>query len=443
MKKPAPAQDGPARRKKTITTRKLGAAMAAFLAISGYSAYKGKVTSPAPIETTDSCAPVFKRVSSLKDSSVPALDRMLERVEGMNASTFGAIQEAGRNYAVNRGYAKKAQGGDIAFQSYDFAPGEPHKIISRMTWDLRVLGFYKGEDTGTFTENVSKALHQFQYFQPLDPTGQPDGKTLKILSEEALLKRLQIGLYAQKAALNHDLDAMDLLMLIHTESEGNPNAAAKTSTALGLGQFIESTWLERFAVEGARLGYEMQSKDARKIIAEQRKGKKLSAEMEAGRKSILSMRTNVDVAIDMIAAYGKYVTDNNFNIANAYVGYVFGREGAATLLKNPGKIASTLMPAESAANKSLFFKDQTEKRDKKKRIVHDVRGKPVKIWSNPRTTQEVIAEIHRRIASPGRMAEAQRTLTLIDGVFRQHPVTVAMPVPEKLCPPVIKANYQP
>ena len=55
-----------------------------------------------------------------------------------------------------------------------------------------------------------------------------------------------------------DKSGVDFDYLVQTafrESSFNPEAKARTSSAVGLFQFVEGTWLEVMKLEGDRLGY--------------------------------------------------------------------------------------------------------------------------------------------------------------------------------------------
>lgn len=106
--------------------------------------------------------------------------------------------------------------------------------------------------------------------------------------------------------------------VVRTESAGNPNARNPNSSATGLGQFIDSTWLATFKKE-----FPAQAK-------------------QLSDAAILSLRTNVEVSKALIEAYAR---DNaailkkagvGITEANLYLAHFLGPDGAVKVLKaNP------------------------------------------------------------------------------------------------------------
>jgi len=154
-----------------------------------------------------------------------------------------------------------------------------------------------------------------------------------------------------------------LLQTAQRESSLNPTAKATGSTAVGLFQFLESTWLEVMKQEGPRLGYQsyadaiQETSDGDFVI----KDAKLRAE-------VLKLREDPQVSADLAAAF----TRNNGSFLEGrfgrmpspgelYIAHFLGARGAETLfragLANPDQSAPALFPRQSRANPTIFYED--------------------------------------------------------------------------------------
>jgi murein DD-endopeptidase MepM/ murein hydrolase activator NlpD len=124
--------------------------------------------------------------------------------------------------------------------------------------------------------------------------------------------------------------AVDALIqrIIHVESAGNPKAKNPLSTATGLGQFIESTWLRMINTH-------------RPDLAQGRT-----------REQILALRTDPDIATEMVAALARgnanYLRSRGQPVTsgNLYLSHFLGPDGAVTALSaSPGTPLADLFPA--------------------------------------------------------------------------------------------------
>src|SRR5690606_30427239 len=100
-----------------------------------------------------------------------------------------------------------------------------------------------------------------------------------------------------RAGARNGVDFDYLLQTAIRESSLNPNARASTSSATGLFQFIESTWLEMMKDEGPRLGYadfadHIEERDGEFFVAN-----------PAVRQQILELRKDPLVPADLAAAF--------------------------------------------------------------------------------------------------------------------------------------------
>jgi hypothetical protein len=158
-----------------------------------------------------------------------------------------------------------------------------------------------------------------------------------------------------------DVDFDYLLQTAIRESSLNPTAKAGTSSATGLFQFLDSTWLQVMKQEGPRLGYQQYAdaikvdKDGDYYIAD----KKLKAE-------VLKLREDPQVASDLAAAYtksnGDYLYQRFGRIPSPgelYIAHFLGANGAAKFfdagLADPNQSAAALFPRQARANASIFY----------------------------------------------------------------------------------------
>lgn len=167
----------------------------------------------------------------------------------------------------------------------------------------------------------------------------------------------------QLASRRTGVDLGYLKTTARRESGLNPNAKAATSSASGLFQFVERTWLSVLKQTGASHGY---AKFAEKIEPAAGGGYRVSD--AAARKAILELREDPKAAALMA---GELTTRNAGELRTAlgrqasegelYAAHFLGAQGAAELVRlaetAPGSPAAERFPAAAAANRSIFYKD--------------------------------------------------------------------------------------
>ena len=163
------------------------------------------------------------------------------------------------------------------------------------------------------------------------------------------------------AGAKSDVDFDYLLRTAIRESSLNPEAKARTSSATGLFQFLDSTWLQVMKEEGPRLGYG-QYADAIKVDSD---GDYYIAD-KALRQEVLKLREDPQIASDMAAAFtrsnGAYLFEKFGHMPSPgelYIAHFLGAQGAEKLfdagLKDPDQIAAKLFPKQAKANRSIFY----------------------------------------------------------------------------------------
>jgi len=130
------------------------------------------------------------------------------------------------------------------------------------------------------------------------------------------------------------------------ESSFDPNAEAATSSASGLFQFIESTWLTTLNNHAQSLGLETEAALPREQALQLRFDPKLAALMAGALAA-----DNADV---LEANLGRVPSEGDL-----YAAHVLGAGGAVRLIEardaDPAQAAAELFPAAARANRGLFF----------------------------------------------------------------------------------------
>jgi hypothetical protein len=152
-----------------------------------------------------------------------------------------------------------------------------------------------------------------------------------------------------------------LLTTAKMESDFNPTAGAPTSSAHGLFQFIDQTWLGTVKEAGAQLGYGKYA-DA---ITKSPSGN-YSVGDPATRTAIMNLR---DDPVASSAMAGVLTQSNSFKLtgmigrrpsdSELYMAHLMGVGGAAKLISNaednPKATGAQLFPNAAAANQSIFY----------------------------------------------------------------------------------------
>ena len=184
-------------------------------------------------------------------------------------------------------------------------------------------------------------------------------------SAQALTGRARVVAAIEQASERTGVDFSYLLAEAKQESGLNPNAKASTSSATGLYQFIDQTWLKTVKLHGDKHGL---SAVADKITV----GSDGSARVAnaADKKAILALRRNPEVAASMAA---ELANDNQQSLARTvggeigatelYMAHFLGAGGAKNFLKAkqaaPNVAAAAILPDAASANRSVFYDTKT------------------------------------------------------------------------------------
>ena len=166
----------------------------------------------------------------------------------------------------------------------------------------------------------------------------------------------------RRASSATGVDADFLVRTARRESAMNPSARAPTSSAAGLFQFIEQTWLATVKQHGAKHGYGQYAD----LIYRGSDGR-WRVEGSA-RNVVLDLRFDAQAASTMAgeltaqnAAYLRGRTGREPGAGDLYAAHFLGPAGAAQLMeamdRRPGASAASIFPEAAAANRSIFYRN--------------------------------------------------------------------------------------
>jgi len=226
--------------------------------------------------------------------------------------------------------------------------------------------------------------------------------------------RARVAGAIKQAAASSGTSFQYLLTTAKMESDFNPTAGASTSSAHGLFQFIDQTWLTTFKEAGAQIGYGGYAD----MITKSSDGSYSVSDPDA-QKAIMKLRDDPTVASDMAAAFTQ---SNSFKLtgmigrrpsdSELYMAHFMGVGGAAKLIGNAednGQAsAARLFPNAAAANRSIFY-DRTTGR--------------------ARTVSEVYSVLQQRYDSAAASSATQSAMASVGGDVVKPSVAVASAAP--------------
>lgn len=163
----------------------------------------------------------------------------------------------------------------------------------------------------------------------------------------------------QRAAQRTGVDFDYLMGQARLESGLNANARSGTSSATGLYQFLDQSWLAVVKQHGAEHGLGWAADSI------QKSGGRFTVS-GGNREAILGLRNNPEVAALMAAEHAsdnkgaiEAVTGRAATGTDLYMAHFLGLGGARTFLSamkgNPDRSAASLFPAAARANRNVFF----------------------------------------------------------------------------------------
>ncbi|MFN4310619.1 MAG: transglycosylase SLT domain-containing protein [Ferrovibrio sp.] len=172
----------------------------------------------------------------------------------------------------------------------------------------------------------------------------------------------------KQASSRTGVDFAYLVAQAGQESGFRADAQARTSSARGLFQFIESTWLEMVRDHGAKYGLAEQAGQ----ISSGSDGRPRVSDPQL-RRDILALRDDPRIAAAMAAEYARsnqQILSREFGVemqkVDLYLGHFLGASGAtkflAALRENPAQNAASLLPEAAAANQGVFYTSEGKAR---------------------------------------------------------------------------------
>jgi hypothetical protein len=165
----------------------------------------------------------------------------------------------------------------------------------------------------------------------------------------------------QSASKKTGVDFGYLVDQARAESSFRADAKASTSSATGLYQFIDSTWLATVKQHGSKHGL---NEFANKIQTDFQ-GRNFVSN-DADKREILNLRNNPEIASVMAAEFAstnqKYLEQKigrDATSTDLYFAHFLGAGGASKFLgsmqDDPNQSAAALMPRAASANKNIFY----------------------------------------------------------------------------------------
>jgi hypothetical protein len=168
----------------------------------------------------------------------------------------------------------------------------------------------------------------------------------------------------KQASNNTGASFQYLLAAAKMESDFNPTAGASTSSARGLYQFIDQTWLATVKEAGGQFGYGQYADAITKTASGD-----YTVSDPATQRSIMKLR---DDPVASSAMAGALTQSNSFQLTGKlgrrptdgelYMAHFMGVGGAAKLINSavddPQASAAKMFPNAAAANRSIFYDRQ-------------------------------------------------------------------------------------
>lgn len=164
--------------------------------------------------------------------------------------------------------------------------------------------------------------------------------------------RAAIARAAQKTGVDFDY----LLAQAKIESSLNPGAKAPTSSAAGLYQFTNGTWLRTLEKHGGDhgMGWADAMIDGGRVNDPSARSQIMAMRYDADTSALMAAELASDNKADLTATLGREP-----DAAELYMAHFLGSSGAQQFLSalqtNPGQSAAAILPKAAAANRGIFF----------------------------------------------------------------------------------------
>ncbi len=166
----------------------------------------------------------------------------------------------------------------------------------------------------------------------------------------------------QRASQATGVDFTFLLGTAKRESGYNPQARAPTSSAAGLFQFVDQTWLSTLKRHGAKYGYARYAE----LISQGEDGRYYVSGADAHRAVMelkLDPHASALMAGELASDHASYLrgrVGRDPTAGELYAAHFLGPKGSARLIEayqsNPRASAAAMFPEAAGANRSIFFR---------------------------------------------------------------------------------------
>jgi hypothetical protein len=165
----------------------------------------------------------------------------------------------------------------------------------------------------------------------------------------------------QRASSATGVDFGFLLGAAKRESGYNPSARSPTSSATGLFQFVDQTWMSTLKHHGAKYGYARYAE-----LIQQGPDGRYHVDGAEARKAVMDLRLDPHAASLMAgelasdhAAYLRGRVGRDPTAGELYAAHFLGPQGSARLIEatkaTPQASAAAMFPDAAAANHSIFY----------------------------------------------------------------------------------------
>ncbi|MEZ5840675.1 MAG: lytic transglycosylase domain-containing protein [Hyphomicrobiales bacterium] len=271
---------------------------------------------------------------------------------------------------------------------------------------------------------------------------------MKVTTSPSVSERIETAFKTAAKSTGTGFDF--LLRTAVRESNLDATAKAKTSSATGMFQFIESTWLEMVKEEGPKYGLSEQAA----AITRSADGRYRVSDAGA-RREILDLRNDPKVSAVMAGAYASRNAETlearlgrDVSSGELYIAHFLGPSGGSKLISlaenNPDASAAAAFPKQAKANRSIFYEANGQPRSVSEVYDKLVRGHdnaapaaPTMVAEAPQTPSEAVAAaagdevdgLAPRMANAFAGFEARDPAAVFDAFFRtdskaEQPVSV-------------------
>jgi hypothetical protein len=166
----------------------------------------------------------------------------------------------------------------------------------------------------------------------------------------------------QRASSATGVDFGFLMRAAKRESGYNPGAKAPTSSAAGLFQFVDQTWMSTLKKHGAKYGYARYAD-----LIQQGPDGRFHVDGAEARQAVMNLRLDPHAASLMAgelttehASYLRGRVGRDPTAGELYAAHFLGPQGSAKLIeavhRNPSGDAAELFPDAAAANRGIFYR---------------------------------------------------------------------------------------